>query len=374
MTEALRTGLDHVVLPRRLPGLALLERYFPSAADNMLDAELAAFAAAGDTILDPWAGTGSTARRAIAHGMRAIVADPSPLAQLAGLALLTAPPPAALDAAFAQLAGSRRVDVPLRQHVEELYATRCGACRRPVVADQFIWPRDGDVPGRKVYACPACDASVGGADERSAPVDEMDLAKLGLDGSSARSAPTAPPEAIEDLPPAPLGLTEATGPFADPFEVEETFGEPGAPPAPARAPLDPPGAPDRPRFASTVRPEPIPVAAVEGMRHSAHYLEMLGRFPVLDGRDELVTELLALYTPRNLYALHAIGAKITSELRDTPAAAVMKLALAACLLPASRLNGYPGRVASQRISGGHLRQPASPNQREVNVWRALEEA
>ena len=55
MTEAERKRLDHVVLPRRLPGLAL-ERYFPSPADNVLDAELASFAAPGDTILDPWSG------------------------------------------------------------------------------------------------------------------------------------------------------------------------------------------------------------------------------------------------------------------------------------------------------------------------------
>ena len=375
MTEAKRAGIDHVVLPRRLPGLALLDRYFPSAADNVIDAELAAFAASGDTVLDPWAGTGSVARRAISHGMRAVGADPSPLAQLAATALMTAPGPAALDAAFAQLAGARRVDVPLRQHVEELYATRCARCRRPVVADQFVWPRDGDAPGRKVYRCAACDAAVGGAEERSAPVDDVDLAKLGLDRSPA--APTAPPEAIEDLPPAPIGLTDAFGPLSGLVEVVD-LDEPAERAAPSPSATGPEGEPDQPatagRFASTVRPEPIPVAAAEGVRQSPHYVELRSRFPVLDGRDELVAELLALYTPRNLYALHAIGAKIASELRDTPAAAVMKLALASCLLPASRLNGYPGRVASLRISGGHVRQPASRNQREVNVWRAFEEA
>jgi len=377
MSEAQRTGLDHVVLPRRLPGLALLERYFPSPADNVLDAELAAFATAGDTILDPWAGTGSTARRAIAHGMRVVVADPSPLAQLAGLALLTAPAPAVLDAAFAQLAGSRRVDVPLRQHVEELYATRCAGCRRPLVADQFIWPRDGDAPGRKLYRCAACDAALGGAEERSAPVDEVDLAKLGIGDTSTEAAASSPPEPLEDLPPAPMGLTEALGPLGELSEAIEfgaPLGEPGDPPAPARQAVDPPGAAERPRFASTVRPQSIPIAAAEGIRQSPHYVELFGRFPVLDGRDELVTELLALYTPRNLYALHAIGTKIVSELRDTPAATVMKLALAACLLPASKLNGYPGRVASLRISGGHVRQPASRHQREVNVWAAFEDA
>ena len=114
MSEAERTGLDHVVLPRRRPGLALLERHRPSPADNVLDAELAAFAAPGDTVLDPWAGTGSVARRAVGHGMRAVAADASPFSQLAAIALLNAPDASVLDAAFAQLAGSRRVDVPLQ--------------------------------------------------------------------------------------------------------------------------------------------------------------------------------------------------------------------------------------------------------------------
>jgi hypothetical protein len=129
-----------------------------------------------------------------------------------------------------------------------------------------------------------------------------------------------------------------------------------------------------PRFASTVHPDPVPVAAAGGVRASPQYNELKARFPVLDGRDDLVEELLDLYTPRNLYALHAIGSKIDTELRDTGTAAAMRLALAACLLPASRLNGYPGRVASLRISAGHVRQPASRHQREVNAWQAFEEA
>ena len=206
MSEAERTGLDHVVLPRRRPGLALLERHRPSPADNVLDAELAAFAAAGDTVLDPWAGTGSVARRAVGHGMRAVAADASPFSQLAAIALLNAPDPSVLDAAFAQLAGSRRVDVPLRQHIEELYASRCAACRRPIVVDQFIWPRDGDAPGRKIYRCASCDASIGGPEERVAPVDEVDLAKLGIERAERPPVPIA--DEAEELPPAPVGLTE----------------------------------------------------------------------------------------------------------------------------------------------------------------------
>ena len=94
--------------------------------------------------------------------------------------------------------------------------------------------------------------------------------------------------------------------------------------------------------------------------------------PVLDGREELVDELIGLYTPRNLYAIQTIATKIDAapatraDRRDLP--------LGAGRLPAAgvRLNGYPGRVASLRITGGHVRQPASRHQREVNVWRLFE--
>src|SRR5687768_5245075 len=237
MGDSGQRRLDHVVLPRRLPGLALLERYFPSPADNQLDAELTVFARAGDTVLDPWAGTGWTARRAIAHGMRAVAADPSPFGQLAAQAFLLAPEVGAIDAAFAGLAASRRVDVPLSQHIEELYATRCAACRRPVVGEQFIWPRDADAPSRKVYRCSGCDLSVGGDVDRVAPVDEVDLAKLGIERPVAEDADpllAADPDAEEELPPAPVGLVGA------PAVPGHSLGEGGEPPPPPAVVPDPP--------------------------------------------------------------------------------------------------------------------------------------
>jgi hypothetical protein len=383
MGEAQRKRLDHVVLPRRLPGLALLERYYPSPADNQLDAELASYARPGDTVLDAWAGTGWTARRAVAAGMRAVASDPSPFAQLAANAFLLTSDAGAIEAAFAQLSASRRVDVPLRQHIEELYATRCATCRRPVVGEQFIWPRDADAPGRKIYRCPSCDISVGGPAERVAPVDDIDLAKLGIE----RPPPTASePEAAEDdssdleaavdveddLPPAPVGLTAVPRLDEDPAAP---IGEPGEPPPPPPLPVEAPTGGDRPRYASTVLPEPAAQQlTATDVRQAAHYQQLRDRFPVLDGRTEIVDELLDLYTSRNLYALQTIANKIDVEIREPSLAAAFRLALAACLLPASKLNGYPGRVASLRISGGHVRQPASRFQREANVWRLFESA
>jgi hypothetical protein len=171
-----------------------------------------------------------------------------------------------------------------------------------------------------------------------------------------------------------VGLTAAPSLDDDPAAP---IGEAGEPPPPPPLAADAPTghAADGPRFASTVLPEPIaPQMTATDVRQGPHYQQLRDRFPVLDGRSELVDELLELYTPRNLYALQTIAGKIDAELRDPALVAVFRLALAACLLPASRLNGYPGRVASLRISGGHVRQPASRYQREANVWRLFESA
>ena len=43
------------------------------------------------------------------------------------------------------------------------------------------------------------------------------------------------------------------------------------------------------------------------------------------------------------------------------------------LLPSTRLNGFPGRVASLRISGGRVRRSTAEQWRERNPWLAFED-
>ena len=79
------------------------------------------------------------------------------------------------------------------------------------------------------------------------------------------------------------------------------------------------------------------------------------RFPTVDGDDALVEQLLDLHSPRQLMGLQAILERIEGDLRSAPVEAAMRLALLHALLPASRLNGYPGRIANLRISGGRIK-------------------
>ena len=97
------------------------------------------------------------------------------------------------------------------------------------------------------------------------------------------------------------------------------------------------------------------------------------RFPTVDGDDALVEQLLDLHTPRQLVGLQAILERIEGDLRSAPVEAAMRLALLHALLPASRLNGYPGRIANLRISGGRIRLPAGGQWRERNPWLAFED-
>src|SRR4051794_15225709 len=97
------------------------------------------------------------------------------------------------------------------------------------------------------------------------------------------------------------------------------------------------------------------------------------RFPLLDAGPDLPDELLNLFTPRTLIALDQIVAQLDTQLKAPAVGAGLKLGLVHALLPASRLNGYPGRVAALRIRHGRVQQPNSKQWRERNPWLAYEE-
>src|SRR4051812_46589313 len=97
------------------------------------------------------------------------------------------------------------------------------------------------------------------------------------------------------------------------------------------------------------------------------------RFPLLDVGRGLPDELLTLFTPRTLIALDEIVAQLDTQLKAPAVSAGLKLGLVHALLPASRLNGYPGRVSALRIRHSHVQQPNSKQWRERNPWLAFEE-
>lgn len=97
------------------------------------------------------------------------------------------------------------------------------------------------------------------------------------------------------------------------------------------------------------------------------------RFPAPTADHALPDELVDLYPPRAQIALAAILDRIETELRAPSVQAALRLAVVHMVLPVSRLNGYPGRIAGVRISGGRVRGSTSRQWRERNAWSAFEE-
>ena len=98
------------------------------------------------------------------------------------------------------------------------------------------------------------------------------------------------------------------------------------------------------------------------------------RFPVPEGGDALVADILALHAPRQLDGLVGILERIDADLRAEPVEAALRLALVHALVPASRLNTTPGRGSAVRIASGRVRLPGAGQWRERNPWLAYEDA
>ena len=99
--------------------------------------------------------------------------------------------------------------------------------------------------------------------------------------------------------------------------------------------------------------------AREAADADANLDRLLSRYPIAPGLEELPAQLLSLYTPRTLTALRALVDRLDGDLRAAPVEAALRLALLRAVLPASKLNSYPGRVAALRISNGRVRLPGA---------------
>lgn len=101
---------------------------------------------AGDLVLDPFCGSGSTAVAALAAGRHAAAIDASPAATFISRFYLTASDPDDLARRFEEMLQAAAPDL------EHLYGTVCHRCGGPAKIHHIIYSN--------VYACPACGAAV----------------------------------------------------------------------------------------------------------------------------------------------------------------------------------------------------------------------
>jgi hypothetical protein len=124
----------------------------------------------------------------------------------------------------------------------------------------------------------------------------------------------------------------------------------------------------------TVEPGPVDrERAVRDVGAAEIRRRLRERFPVPDGGDALVADILGLHTDRQLVGLAAILARIEGDLRAAPVESALRLAFLHAVLPSSRLGLGGTRMPSLRIAGGTIRTAVPERWRERNPWLAFED-
>jgi DNA modification methylase len=100
----------------------------------------------GDTVLDPFCGSGMTGVACLLSGRMGLLSDLSPAAVHIAAGMVTRPDPVALaDATDALLASTETLET-------ELYGTTCGRCAGPARVEYTVWS--------DTLTCPACASTV----------------------------------------------------------------------------------------------------------------------------------------------------------------------------------------------------------------------
>ena len=315
-------------LVRAEPGFSLpfFDRLAPPPPPALVAARIETHTKPGDVVLDLAGRGGWVGRAAVDRQRRAVSLESTPLTRLLAELVLRPPDLRHLDAAFQAMGASPRGQTSLKVAVGEPFATRCATCGRALPLDEVVWP------------------TAGGADDVTAVAPPP--------------APVAPPERTAGGPSARRSAGgDRDHPVARKFYACPVCrGQRGG--EQRSAPLDDLDL----QRARTTPPD-----------HDAARARLADRFPHVDGGAELVDSLLDLHTPRQLVGLEAILERIEGDLRAAPVEAALRLAFLHALLPASRLNGYPGRVGTLRIQAGRVRPPGAGQWRERHPWLAFED-
>ena len=160
---------------RRSEGSSLLpifDRLAPPASMADITAQIEAWTKPGEVVLDLNGRGGWVARAAIAGQRRAADLESLSLTRLLAEVVVRPPDVRHLDAAAQAISIRPLLEATVKKTIEQLFASTCPVCGRPVVLESLVWgpgDRRGGAGARRAMAKPGRAANSGQGRARQRP-------------------------------------------------------------------------------------------------------------------------------------------------------------------------------------------------------------
>lgn len=145
-------------VPGRDQRFYLLAGHRQPLADNIIAHWIEQFTQPNDLIIDPFVGSDAVVRTALERGRRILATDSNPIVAWAARVQATLPNARDIHTALARLGDTRKEGETLQASLNKLYVSQCARCGGAVIADFFVWRREGgkELLAEKSYTCANC--------------------------------------------------------------------------------------------------------------------------------------------------------------------------------------------------------------------------
>ena len=145
--------IDYAIIAKAHTPMYLIHKYWARKPHNVVSEYIRHYSKEGEIVLDPFGGSGVTAMEAIKAGRKAISIDLNPMSAFL------------IENTLSQVSskeikdGFRKIEVKVKDHLNNLYVTKCPKCGKKVVAVCLHW--DKNKPIQVMFECDSCNIRKG---------------------------------------------------------------------------------------------------------------------------------------------------------------------------------------------------------------------
>ncbi|MEW6359132.1 MAG: DNA methyltransferase [Planctomycetota bacterium] len=142
--------IDYAIIAQAHTPMYLIHKYWARKPHNVVSEYIKRYSKEGEIVLDPFGGSGVTAMEAIRVGRKAISIDLNPMSAFLIENTLSQVSLQEIEEEF------RKIEVKLKDKINELYETKCPKCDQKATVLATIWERGKKKPKELRCICPDC--------------------------------------------------------------------------------------------------------------------------------------------------------------------------------------------------------------------------